>query len=203
MAKLRSSFKNMFLSLTLICVISAGMLASVNELTKNPIAEAKKQKLENAVIDVVPQFDNDPVAEMYKVDLAANDIALIYPAKLKGELVGLAVETRTMKGFSGEIRILTGITPEGKIINYTVLHHAETPGLGDKMDPWFKTEKANRSILGKDLSQQSLSVSKQGGTVDAITAATITSVAFLDAVNKAYRAYKGKTEDADSGATSN
>lgn len=209
MAKLKSTFRNMLLSLTVICILSAAVLASVNELTKEPIALAKKNKLENAIRVVVPGFDNDPASEMYKIALAPNDTARVYPAKKDNQLIGVAVESSSMKGFSGEIRILTGLTKEGKIINYEVLSHAETPGLGDKMDPWFKTNKNNQSIIGEDLSHRTLKVKKGGGSVDAITAATITSIAFLDAVNKAYSAYSGKIDgnssatstDSDSGAT--
>ncbi|MCC8145780.1 MAG: RnfABCDGE type electron transport complex subunit G [Bacteroidales bacterium] len=201
MAKLESTFKNMLLSLMIICILSGAVLAGVSELTREPISLAQKKKLENAIREVVPDFDNDPASEMYKVELAPKDTAIIYPAKKEGKLIGLAIETISMKGFSGEIRIITGLTPDGKIINYEVLSHAETPGLGDKMDPWFKTEKNNQNIIGENLSNRILKVKKEGGSVDAITAATITSVAFLDAVNKAYAAYSGKT-DSDSGATS-
>jgi len=83
-----------------------------------------------------------------------------------------------------------------------VLQHAETPGLGSKMATWFKNPaKPSQSIIGRDLSQGMLAVTKDGGTVDAITAATITSRAFLEAVNKAYSAYSGIRKDALSGAT--
>lgn len=201
MAKLKSSFKNMFISLSLICIVSATILAGVYELTTEPIVRAKKNKLENAIRSVIPDFDNNPTEEIKKVTFAANDTAIIYYAKKNGELVGMAVETQTMKGFSGMIRILTGLTPNGKIINYEVLEHSETPGLGDKMDPWFKTSKNNQNVIGENLSHRTLKLSKQGGSVDAITAATITSAAFLDAINKSYMAVSGKT-DGDSGASS-
>ncbi len=204
MAKMKSSLFNMLLSLTLICVVSGGLIAGVNELTKQPIAKAKQAKLENAIRAVVPEFNNSPSAEMYKAAVAEGDTALIYPAKMNNELVGVAVETNSMNGFSGEIRILTGLTASGEIINYEVLSHAETPGLGDKMDPWFKTEKNQQSIIGKNLSTSALKLSKEGGDVDAITASTITSQAFIQAVNKAYSAYAGQVDgqtDATSEAT--
>ncbi|MDR0428116.1 MAG: RnfABCDGE type electron transport complex subunit G [Dysgonamonadaceae bacterium] len=203
MAELESTFKNMFLSLVLICITFGAILAGVNELTKDPIALAKKTKLENAIRDVISDFDNDPVLEMYKKGIAPNDTIIIYPAKKGDNLIGAAVETQTMRGFSGEIRILTGLDNEGNILNYAVLHHAETPGLGDKMNPWFKTDKNNQNIIGKNLSQKTLKLSKDGGEIDAITAATITSRAFLDAVNKSSSAFFDKSTDADSGATSN
>ncbi|MDH8702295.1 electron transport complex protein RnfG [Dysgonomonadaceae bacterium PH5-43] len=200
MAKLESTFKNMILSLGIICLLSATILAGVNNFTQEPIAKAKKDKLENAIREVVPGFDNNPASEMYKVGLAESDTAIVYPAKKGDKLIGAAIETVSMKGFSGEIRILTGLTPEGKIINYAVLSHAETPGLGDKMDPWFKTDKNNQSIIDKSLQGVTLKLKKNGGDIDAITAATITSNAFLDAVNKAYSALANNS-DAESGAT--
>ena len=88
------------------------------------------------------------------------------------------------------------------MFNYSVLQHAETPGLGSKMQDWFRLEGTDRNVLGSDLSQGPLRVKKDGGTVDAITAATISSRAFLDAVNRAYSAFSGTgTADAVSGAT--
>jgi len=91
---------------------------------------------------------------------------------------------------------------EDRIVNYVVLQHAETPGLGSKMSTWFKNPgKPSQSVIGRDLSQGMLAVSKDGGTVDAITAATITSRAFLEAVNKAYSVYSGNKKDGLSGAT--
>ncbi len=185
----------MFLSLFLICIVAGALLSLVNELTKDPIEQARKQKLENAIALVVPGFDNDPSTEMYKVAVQENDSATIYPAKKEGKLIGYAIETSTMDGFSGEIKIITGLDTSGKIINYSVLSHAETPGLGDKMDSWFKTDKNKQSILGRDLSKGELKVSKKGGDVDAITAATISSVAFLDAVNKTYKTVFGENSD--------
>ena len=116
-----------------------------------------------------------------------------------GEFVGAAVESNTKKGFSGEIKVIVGFDKEGKLLNYSVLQHAETPGLGAKMQEWFSTDKNKQSVLGRSLSAGPLKVTKDGGNVDAITAATITSRAFLDAVNRAYSAFAGT--DGVTGAT--
>ena len=88
---------------------------------------------------------------------------------------------------------------EGKLLNYSVLQHAETPGLGAKMQEWFRTDKNRQSVLGRNLSDGELKVTKDGGDVDAITASTITSRAFLNAVNRAYSAFSGA--DGLTGAT--
>lgn len=191
MAKLPSTFKNMFLSLFIICLTVAVLLAQVNKMTAKPIAEAKALKLQNAIKEVVPEFDNDPVAESYKMPTAQGDSLLVYPAKKGDEVVGFAVNSYSNNGFSGNIQIMVGFDMENKVINYSVLSHAETPGLGSKMVDWFKDEtKPGQNIIGKDLSQGELIVSKDGGQVDAITASTITTRAFLEAVNRAYAVYK-------------
>ena len=90
--------------------------------------------------------------------------------------------------------------PDGTIIDYIVLEHKETPGLGTKMDDWFKSDRGNRSIIGKNPGKNKLIVNKDGGEVDAITAATVTSRAFLHAVEVAYNTYTKKA-DATSSAT--
>lgn len=183
----------MFLSLTLICIIASGVLGAMNNATKDAIAASQKAKLENAIKEVIPGFDNDPGTEAYEKDINGT-IFRIYPAKKNGQAIGAAVEAVSMNGFSGEIRIIVGLDEKGKILNYAVLQHAETPGLGSKMDPWFKTDKNNQNIIGKDLSKGNLKVTKDGGEVDAITASTITSRAFLEAVNNAYAAFLGNTD---------
>lgn len=202
MAKLQSSFRNMFLSLSLICLTVALLLAQVNKMTATPIAEAKAMKLQNAISEVVPAFDNDPVAEAYRMADESGDSLLVYPAKQGDELVGFALNSYSNNGFSGNIQIMVGFDMEHRIVNYAVLQHAETPGLGSKMTEWFRdATKPGQSVIGRDLSQGALAVTKDGGNVDAITASTITSRAFMEAVNRAYAVYNGSMEDAWSGAT--
>jgi len=200
MAKLQSTFKNMFLSLFIITLVVATLLAQVNKMTAKPIAAAKALKLENAVKEVVPEFDNNPVAEAYMMATPDGDSLLVYPAKKGDELVGFAVNSYSNNGFSGNIQIMVGFDTEERVVNYTVLSHAETPGLGSKMSDWFRdSSKPNQLVIGRKLSEGKLAVSKDGGQIDAITASTITSRAFLEAINMAYQVYK--QSDADSGAT--
>lgn len=190
----------MFLSLTTICVVAGAILAGVNIYTTGPIAASKAAALQNAIREVVPEFDNNPTEEAFMAATSEGDSLKIYPARKGGEFVGAAVESNTKKGFSGEIRVIVGFDATGKLYNYSVLQHAETPGLGAKMQEWFRME-GSRSVIGKELSAGALKVTKDGGSVDAITAATISSRAFLDAVNRAYSAYTGS--DAATGATTN
>jgi electron transport complex protein RnfG len=204
MTKLRSSFRNMLLSLGSICILSGGILATVNHLTLQPIAASKKNKLEKALKAILPEFDNNPAEESRRVALAENDSLPIYPAMKNGKWVGSAVESNSMKGFSGEIRIIAGFDNRGTLINYKVLAHTETPGLGSQMEQWFRTNKNRQSVIGKNLSTGgALKLAKDKGEIDAITGATISSRAFLDALNRAYAAYAGEERtDATSSASS-
>lgn len=207
MEKIKSTFITILASLTCFCLIAGTALAVANKLTEDKIAAAKAAALQEAIKKVAPEFDNDPSAEQYRAATADGDSLTIYPAKKGGKLVGAAVETNTKKGFGGEIRIMVGFDADQKIVNYSVLEHNETPGLGSKMEEWFRTDKGKQSVLGRDMKGGALKVSKDGGEVDAITAATISSRAFLDAINRAYAAYaqgagKGDAKaDAASGAT--
>lgn len=102
--------------------------------------------------------------------------------------MGAAIESFTNNGFSGLIKIMVGFDKEGNILNYTVLSHKETPGLGSKMNDWFREGTGN--INGKNPGQNNLTVSKDKGEIDAITAATISSRAFLDGIQTAYKGYQ-------------
>lgn len=168
-------------------------------MTMEPIAASKAATLEKAIQDVTPAFDNKPTEEAYMAVTGDGDSLKIYPAKKDGKFVGAAVESNTMKGFSGEIKVIVGFDVEGKLLNYAVLQHAETPGLGAKMQEWFRMEGKNQNVLGRSLANGELKVTKDGGDVDAITAATISSRAFLNAVNRAYSAFAGT--DTVTGAT--
>ena len=202
MKKLESSLTNMLLVLTAVAVVMGGILAYVNHLTEGPIAEQKKLTLDNGIKTVMVCNDlvvADPVEVKQNVD-GKELTYIIYQVKdAQGQDLGAAVESTTM-GFGGDLKVLVGFDPEGKILGYTLLEHAETPGLGAKADKWFqKGEKGD--IIGKSPAEP-LTVSKDGGQVDAITASTITSRAFLLAVNNAYTAFKATpATDAETGAT--
>ena len=191
----------MLLSLTIICLVAGAILAGVNMYTLEPIAASKAAALQNAIQQVVPEFDNNPTEQAYKAVTSEGDSLIIYPATKDGKFVGAAVESNTKKGFGSKIKVIVSFDTEGKLLNYSVLQHTETPGLGSKMQEWFRTDKNKQSIIGRSMTNGNLSVTKDGGDVDAITATTISSRAFLDAVNRAYSAYKGGA-DGTSGATS-
>lgn len=204
MKKLESTFKNMVLVLGGISVFAAGALGIVNNLTREPIKLAEMAIQESAIREVTPGFDNTPVDEKYMLITDEGDSISCFPAKKDGKLTGVAIESYSTKGFGGEIKIMVGLEPDGRIFNYSVLKHKETPGLGSKMADWFRTKKNKQSILGLDPGKDKVWVSKDGGDVDAITAATISSRAFLDAIDRAYRAYMKSIDvelDARTGAS--
>ena len=192
----------MVLVLTGVAVIMGGILAFVNHLTEGPIAQQKEKALSDG-IKAVMSSDNIQVAQTDTVcqnDNKGKEMTfIIYQVKdAQGQELGAAVESTSM-GFGGDLKVLVGFAPDGKILGYTLLEHAETPGLGAKADKWFqKGEKGD--IIGKTPAEP-LTVSKDGGQVDAITASTITSRAFLLAVNNAYNAYKVTPTDGETGAT--
>ena len=186
MAKLESSFKNMVLVLLGITLIASFSLGAVYNLTKEPIAKAQQAKKEAAIKQVVPDFDQlDPITVIPE---DGGDPMVINKAMKAGELVGYAVEAYTDKGFGGRIDLMVGFTPDGNIYNTALLHHTETPGLGDKMD----VAKSNfpEQFNNKNPEEYTLKVKKDGGGVDAITAATISSRAFCDGVQRAYDVVK-------------
>jgi electron transport complex protein RnfG len=201
MKKLKSTLPNMFLSLMTTCAVSGVILAGANMYTAEPIARSKAEALEKAITKVTPNFDNNPLDEAYLGATSDGDSLWIYPAQKDGQPVGVAVNSCTKNGFGGEIKIIVGFNTEGTLINYSVLQHAETPGLGSKMEEWFRTDKNKQSVMGRSLAGGNLAVTKDGGEVDAITASTITSRAFLNAINRAYSAYKGTETDSNTGAT--
>ncbi len=182
MAKTESTFRNMLLSLTLISLAASACLGFVYEFTKGPIELSNLNKKLTAIKQVVPEFNNNPNDEMYKLPTGEGDSLEIYPAKKDSVVVGYAINTFTKNGFSGNISLMAGFSPDGTIINITVLEHKETPGLGTKMtEPKFKDQ-----FNDKNPEEYKMKVKKDGGQVDAITAATISSRAFCDAVQRAY-----------------
>jgi electron transport complex protein RnfG len=199
MAKKESTFTNMVITLFLVTLIASTALALVYETTKGPIAEAKRVKKMNAIAEVVPEFENDPGAEVRKLG-TGKDTLYFYTARMGDGITGIAVESYTYKGFSGLIRIMVGFLPDGSIHGITVLEHAETPGLGDKMIKSKSLDKStglswSSQFEGKNPGSFRLSVRKDGGEVDAITAATISSRAFCDAVQRAYDGFLRVSEE--------
>ncbi len=191
---IESSFKNMVITLFAVCLVASAALGGIYAVTKAPIEAAQTAKINAAIGGVVPEFNNAPSEEKFTVDVDGK-ISTVYPAKKDGAIVGYAVEASTSKGFGGLIVVMVGFTPEGAIVNTSVISHAETPGLGAKIDDatsHFITQFQNRKP-----GEKTLVVKKDGGDIDAITASTITSRAFCDVIENAYKAFvKASEKDA-------
>lgn len=182
MKKLSSTFPNMLLVMTIVAVVSALALGFTYTATKEARAMVEVKRTLAGIKNVLPEFDNQPADEKYSVN--GYEGLEFYPASKEGRSVGTAVKSFSEKGFTEDVWIMVGFDQDKKIHNITVLKHKETPGLGSKMSgPRFKDQ-----FNGKDPATFKLTVKKDGGDVDAISAATISSRAFCDAVNKAYRA---------------
>ncbi|MDT8394149.1 MAG: RnfABCDGE type electron transport complex subunit G [Bacteroidales bacterium] len=193
--KVKSSFINMVLTLMIITVVASLALGSVYNLTKEPIEAAKKAARERAIKLVLPEFDSlntflvkipdDPA--LAEQGNGGQDSLVFYEALRNGEIIGVAVQTFSNLGYDPtQIQVMVGFLPDGIIDSTVVTQQKETPGLGTKM-----TEaKFNGQFAGINPATFNLSVTKDGGEVDAITASTISSRAVCDALNRAYRTFK-------------
>lgn len=180
--KLPSTFLNMVLVLSIIALVSALTLAFTFTATEEARKEVKVQKTLKAIKMVLPEFDNNPNDEKFTVE--GFDGLEFYPATKGGQPVGTAIKSYSDDGFNERIWLMVGFDKENKIYRIHVVEQKETPGLGTKMaEPKFKSQ-----FDGKDPASFKLKVKKDGGEIDALTAATITSRAFCDATDRAYKA---------------
>ena len=193
----------MAIVLVAVAVITGGILAWCNQVTKGPIEEQAQLTLANGIKNVMGVADLKVVAsDSVKQNIGGKDLAFVVhkTTDASGQPLGAAVES-TVGGFGGDLKVLVGFGTDGEVLGYTILQTAETPGLGAKADKWFQKD-GKGCIIGKQMSSDKpLTVNKDGGDIDAITASTITSRAFLKAVNQAYAAYSGNETDGQSGAT--
>ena len=177
----------MIFALLAVAVVAAAFLAMTDIVTREPIAEAQRQALRQALQQVLPAHSND--AQNDAVILAKEGEELsIYPARDDSrQVTGLAWETIAPDGYSGTIRILVGVRPEGVIHAIRVTFHRETPGLGDGIvddQEWLG------AFVGKGLAGTNWAVKKDGGEFDQFTGATITPRAVVKAVKRALEYYQ-------------
>ena len=175
--------------LTVISVVAGALLAYVNDVTKPQIEKINAANLA-AGIKAVMGSEDIQVSDKQDVDAFE-----VYEISKDGNSIGKAVVTTDKNAFGGSLKVLVGFDTEGTILGYTVLEHAETPGLGAKAGEWFQDK-----VIGKNPGKCNFTVSKDGGEIDAITASTITSRAFLRAIQNAYDNIIAKG-DAMTGAT--
>ena len=179
----KSNLTNMVLCLTAVCMVCSALLGGMYVLTAEPIAKANADILKASIGAVLPEGGELSEAKALEVGGQASE----YYVSTSGDAVQAYAIKSTTVGFGGPLTLMVGITPDGKVYNTSVLSHAETPGLGAKCteDEHFMTQ-----FKGFDPSQKILTVKKDGGDVDAITASTITSRAYSLAVKNAVDAFK-------------
>lgn len=183
---MESTLKNMVLVLLVITAVASSAVGGVYILTKKPIEQAKINKINSAIAAVMPKFDNVPSEDKMVHTIDGKQVN-IYPAKIGDSIAGYAIETFSKNGFGGQILLMVGILNSGDISSISVIEHKETPGLGDKIEP-AKSD-FGLQFKAKNPSTFNLKVKKDGGDVDAITASTITSRAYTDAVERAYKIF--------------
>lgn len=181
---MESSLKNMVLVLFTITLLSSAAVGGVYMLTEEPIAQAKVAAVNDALKQVLPEYEATT-----SQDIEVNALPIkVHTATVADKAVGYAVESISKNGFGGEVRLMVGFDTEGTILNINVLEQKETPGLGTKMADEGNVLLA--SLKDKNAAQINLTVKKDGGDIDALTAATISSRAYAEAVAVAYEAFK-------------
>lgn len=179
------SVPRMVIVLTLVCLVAALALSQVYEVTKEPIAKAEESERLKAIKAVLPAYDNKPLEEAEKHKCNAVEYEF-FVGKKGDKVVGRAVKVSTEAGYGGTIEAMLGIAPDGKITGLYILKHAETPGLGAKIEEkWFTDQ-----FKDKSLAKTKISVKKDGGDIDQITGATITPRAVCLAVRQGLLAHK-------------
>lgn len=165
----------MVVVLTVISSLAALLLAGVYGATKQRIADAERQDFLKGLKTVLPGFENEPDRETMTADGKT-----LYIGKKGGEIFGYAVESVSGKGYSGNIKILVGASVDGKVLGVEVISHAETPGLGNKIE-----DKAWRDSFIGMTADSNISVKKDGGDIDGFSGATISPRAVCEAVKNA------------------
>jgi electron transport complex protein RnfG len=177
--------------LTIIAAGAGLILSLVEGVTREPIAEQRRQQTLKALKAVLPPIDNSPDADTVSLvtgkDKKGRDLSrTFYRGRQQSELAGVAFKVVAPDGYSGNIEIMVGITPEGTVTGIEILTHAETPGLGSKIvEPWFKA-----LFPGKNLDNADWRVKKDGGVFDQITGATISPRAVVGAVRQGLEFYR-------------
>ena len=173
-------------SMLVVALLAAALVGLVKHITAKPIKEAQDKMIADSIKEVVTsEFDNDPFAEKITT-LQGKDRFTLYPARKEGYITSIVMKSFSNKGYGGRIEVLVNFLPDGSIGGYKVIEHKETPGLGSKVnDTSFK-----QGIIGKSPKSENFKVRQDGGEIDAITGATITSRALIDAIQRAYRGYQ-------------
>jgi len=174
-------------TLVLISFLAALLLAHVNKITREPIARNVRNETLKAVKIVLKPLGNITYPFTAKTIRLKDFTARYYPAfGPDSVIVGYAFIVKAPNGFGGDFDLMVGVDSSGKVTDTYVLNHKETPGLGDNM----RKEDFKKQFRGRTLTNTRWKVKKDGGDIDALTAATITSRAFTYGVERALLAFK-------------
>lgn len=186
----------LLLALTLIAAGAGLILSQVESVTREPIKEQRRLQMLKALRAVLPAFDNSPdtdtVVLQDGVDKKGNPaMKTFYRGRSADVLTGVAFKVVAPDGYSGNIEVMVGLTPNEQINAIEILSHAETPGLGSKIvESWFKDQFKQKTLDNADWR-----VKKDGGEFDQITGATISPRAIVGAVRKGLEFFRGHKDD--------
>ncbi|TDQ59117.1 electron transport complex protein RnfG [Mesocricetibacter intestinalis] len=185
MGIMKTTSKYAFL-LALVALICATLSSAIHFLTKDKVEEVIARQQQELLLQVIPQryFDNDLLSSCVRSDNP--QFGKIYIAEQRDKISAYAFETTAPDGYSGNIRLLVGITPAGEVLGVRVIEHHETPGLGDKIE--LRISHWILSFNNKKISADNLSdwaVKKDGGKFDQFSGATITPRAIVNQVKRA------------------
>jgi electron transport complex protein RnfG len=172
-------------------LITAFILATTDQLTKDRIAESERVAAQRALFEIVPleRHNNDllvdlqPIPKQYWKTLGLSKGGDIYIARHNEQPVAAIIPSVTAEGYSGDIAMIIGVNFDGSIAGVRVVEHRETPGLGDKVD--VKKSDWILEFNGKSLTNPEPSgwaVKKDRGEFDQFTGATITPRAVIQQI---------------------
>lgn len=185
MSKQRFQLFRILIVMLIVTIISSGLLGVIYYITKEPIQEAQNRLISEGLKEViVTEFDNNPFDE--KITVRNNkEKFTIFPARKDGYITSIVMKSFSNQGFGGKMEVIVSFLLDGTVGDFKVINHKETPGLGSKVnDLSFR-----KNVAGLSPNSDSFKVDKDGGEIDAITGATISSRALIDAIQKAYRGY--------------
>lgn len=207
------------IALGLTCLVASGLLAFANSKTHEARVRAETAQRCKALSLVLPDFDNEPVKDCVTVNWEGDEVRF-YRAKMGDGIVAFAGEGVSRKGYGGRLQVLVGLAPDGTLGTVLVTAHRETPGLGSNatdrqelksiwslfspcggngqtcetaksrvapctyLDQYSEGEKPYRTT------DTPFRVKQDGGTVQAVAGATVSSRAVADALSRISAAFE-------------
>lgn len=197
LSELKSRVSYQGLLLGGFALLASGLLGLADYNTRDVIQLRMEEDLRASLTQVIPQtfYDNNLLADTTYIDAIGDDLGqdktLVYLARLEGKVSAVSFRLVAPDGYSGAINLIMGIDKEGNILGVRVLAHAETPGLGDKIEEnksnWILS--FNKRSLD-NMTKKQWAVKKDGGEFDQFSGATITPRAIVNAVYRGLEFFK-------------